>query len=319
VCTSFGAGLQSCCVVNVGDRCTAIACVEDGVSITPTRLELAYGGRDVQNALFRLLQSINFPYAECDLARYHDRLIVEELSLRLCHLALDNYAISTHEFFVRREKRLLKYGLKVADHGIAALMGLFYPAFFGLTADDGVVRATPDRSALPEDSILGEDHIPEFQMMAKGAADGAAKSGGAAAQFVAVPTRPTDKGTESPAELLALDEAIMRSISRCPTDTVVKNMYQSILLVGGCAAFAGFGRFLEQRLWAQLPVNHRRLVDKERLHVTTKPKSTEPRFVAWRGASVVARLSASQDAWVLQSEWEDLGIRAVREKVPFMW
>ena len=62
VCTAFGAGLSSCCVVNVGDRCTAIACVDDGLSLPRTRLQLAYGGRDVQDALFRQLCKINFPY-----------------------------------------------------------------------------------------------------------------------------------------------------------------------------------------------------------------------------------------------------------------
>jgi actin-related protein 8 len=69
VCTAFGAGLQSCCVVNVGDRCTSIACVEDGVSINSTRLELAYGGRDVQDTLLRFLRCIDFPFVAATVLR----------------------------------------------------------------------------------------------------------------------------------------------------------------------------------------------------------------------------------------------------------
>lgn len=268
-------------------------------------------------------------YAECDLNRRNDRLLIEDLSLRLCHLALDNYAVSDHEFFVRRSDGLYKYGLKVADHGIAALMGLFYPTLFGITDADGVAHSTPDSTLLPEDSVLGFDPEPEFQLVSKKSTDeknevnvksgekhvGGAK--GASAQFVAMPSH-SDRSNHFP-KLIGLDAAITRCIGRCSTETVMKNMYQSILLVGGCAGYPGFGRFLEQRLLAELPGQHRRFVEKERLHVTTRPKDTDSRHVAWRGASVVARLSAAQDAWILQSEWEDVGIRAVREKVPFIW
>jgi actin-related protein 8 len=255
-------------------------------------------------------------------------MLIEDLALRLCHLALDNYAIATHEFFIRRQAGLYKYGLKVADQGIAALMGLFHPAIFALAAEDTVARSTPDFAVLSEDSILGSDPVPEFHMIPKALVDtkgsgGGGKEGGATApddadaQFVAVPT--AIGKVETFAALLGIDVAITQCIGRCPTETVIKNMYQSILLVGGCAGYPGFGRLLEQRLWAELPSAHRRYVEKERLHVTTRAKNADPRHVAWRGASVVARLSAAQDAWILQSEWEDFGIRVVREKVPFIW
>ena len=37
VCATFGSGLPSACVVDVGDQTTSISCVEDGVSIPSSR------------------------------------------------------------------------------------------------------------------------------------------------------------------------------------------------------------------------------------------------------------------------------------------
>lgn len=37
MCATFGSGIPSACVVDVGDEKTSICCVEDGVSITNTR------------------------------------------------------------------------------------------------------------------------------------------------------------------------------------------------------------------------------------------------------------------------------------------
>ena len=37
VCATFGSGLPSACIVDVGDQKTSISCVEDGVSIPNSR------------------------------------------------------------------------------------------------------------------------------------------------------------------------------------------------------------------------------------------------------------------------------------------
>lgn len=40
MCASFGAGLSSVCVVDVGDQKASVCCVEDGISLEPTRYVL---------------------------------------------------------------------------------------------------------------------------------------------------------------------------------------------------------------------------------------------------------------------------------------
>lgn len=102
VCTTFSAGLQTACVVNIGDRCTSIACVDDGVSLRNSRLQLSYGGHDVAATFLWLVQGIHFPYRDVDLAsRAADQELVRELVHRLCHLNTDDYGIVQHEFFRR--------------------------------------------------------------------------------------------------------------------------------------------------------------------------------------------------------------------------
>ena len=44
VCTTFGAGIATACVVNIGHSTTSVCCVEDGISLSFTRVQLDYGG-----------------------------------------------------------------------------------------------------------------------------------------------------------------------------------------------------------------------------------------------------------------------------------
>jgi len=45
------------------------------------------GGNDITEFLYVLLERINFPYRDIDLARWHDWLVMEDLKSRLCTLA----------------------------------------------------------------------------------------------------------------------------------------------------------------------------------------------------------------------------------------
>jgi len=52
VAATFGAGLASACVVDVGDQKTSVSCVEDGVSLPSSRIQLGYGGSDITQLLY---------------------------------------------------------------------------------------------------------------------------------------------------------------------------------------------------------------------------------------------------------------------------
>ncbi|CAL8070922.1 unnamed protein product [Calicophoron daubneyi] len=57
VCSTYGVGLPTACVVNVGDQKTSVCCVEDGVAHPDTRVSVSVGRNDVLRLFQRLLSS----------------------------------------------------------------------------------------------------------------------------------------------------------------------------------------------------------------------------------------------------------------------
>lgn len=48
--------------------------------------------------------------------------------------------------------------------------------------------------------------------------------------------------------------------------------------------------------------------------VIPPPRDMDPRVLAWKGMSVLARLESAQEMWVPRHEWSVFGTRAIREK-----
>uniref|UniRef100_A0A8D3AJQ3 Actin-related protein 8 n=1 Tax=Scophthalmus maximus TaxID=52904 RepID=A0A8D3AJQ3_SCOMX len=133
VSATFGSGLSSACVVDVGDQKTSLCCVEDGVSHRNSRLCLAYGGSDVTRTLFWLLQRAGFPYRDCQLGSRLDCQLLQQLKETFCHLNQDISGLQDHEFQTRfPESPALLYQVRLGDEKLQAPMGLFYPTTFGI-------------------------------------------------------------------------------------------------------------------------------------------------------------------------------------------
>ncbi|XP_034551911.1 actin-related protein 8 [Notolabrus celidotus] len=133
VCATFGSGLSSACVVDVGDQKTSVCCVEDGVSHRNSRLCLAYGGSDVTRTFFWLLQRAGFPYRNCQLSSRLDCQLLQHLKETFCHLNQDISGLQDHEFQTRfPEAPALLYQVRLGDEKLEAPMGLFYPTTFGI-------------------------------------------------------------------------------------------------------------------------------------------------------------------------------------------
>ncbi|XP_068195966.1 actin-related protein 8 [Antennarius striatus] len=133
VCATFGSGLSSACVVDVGDQKTSLCCVEDGVSHRNARLCLGYGGSDVTRTFFWLLQRAGFPYRDCQLSSRLDCQLLQHLKETFCHLDQDISGLQDHEFQTRfPEAPALLYQVRLGDEKLKAPMGLFYPTTFGI-------------------------------------------------------------------------------------------------------------------------------------------------------------------------------------------
>ncbi|KIK08875.1 hypothetical protein K443DRAFT_655462 [Laccaria amethystina LaAM-08-1] len=120
---TYGAGISNACVVDIGAKVTSIACVDEGLVLSETRMTLNMGGDDITEFLYVLLGRINFPYKNLDLSRSYDWSVLEDLKSRLCTLAEGDVALNLYDFIVRKPNRPTeKYGLRAYDEIILAPM-----------------------------------------------------------------------------------------------------------------------------------------------------------------------------------------------------
>lgn len=113
-----------------------------------------------------------------------------------------------------------------------------------------------------------------------------------------------------------LDHAVCVSIQHAAKgdERKLRDLFGSIMVIGGGAKTPGFGPFLETRLKQKMP----HLQDKNIL-VGTSPREMDGQVVVWKGASVFGKLNATNDTWLTPFEWERLGARAFHHKVAWNW
>lgn len=104
VAATFGAGLGFACVVDVGDQKTSVSCVEDGISHRNTRVRIDYGGGDVTQTFFWLLQKSGFPYKGCVSHHYSDAVLLDQLKKDFCHVDLNICGSREKVFIVKKPK-----------------------------------------------------------------------------------------------------------------------------------------------------------------------------------------------------------------------
>ncbi|KAI5123511.1 hypothetical protein M0805_006671 [Coniferiporia weirii] len=125
---TYGAGISNACVIDLGAVKTNVACVDDGLVLSDTRMSLSIGGDDVTEFLAILLDRISFPYKEMDLARLHDWAVMEDIKCRICTLNESDVALNLYDFWVKHPRRNpVKYGLRAYDEVILAPMVTFEP------------------------------------------------------------------------------------------------------------------------------------------------------------------------------------------------
>lgn len=108
-----------------------------------------------------------------------------------------------------------------------------------------------------------------------------------------------------------LDGAIASAISMASSENKVKTAASSILLVGGGSALKGLAPFIADRLPALLrqrgyPIDH--------VQIVPPPRGLNPKFMSWKGASVMCNLDSLSDMWIGADEFEDLGARMLKDR-----
>ncbi|KAF3940077.1 hypothetical protein ABW19_dt0201028 [Dactylella cylindrospora] len=131
VAATYGAGFSSACIVDIGAQKTSISCVEEGMVIPDSRLNLNYGGDDVTGAFMQMLLTNCFPYADINLLRRYDYLLAEDLKIKYTSLNEADVAVQFNNFHVRAPgAETIKYGFKTYDEVYLAPFGFFQPQIF---------------------------------------------------------------------------------------------------------------------------------------------------------------------------------------------
>ncbi|PLB47989.1 actin-like ATPase domain-containing protein [Aspergillus steynii IBT 23096] len=131
---TFGAGFTSACVVDIGAQKTSICCVEEGMCIENSRVNLKYGGSDVTETFVKMMLYDHFPYAEINLWRRYDFLLAEELKKNICTMNEASVSVQVYDFHLRVSGQdTSKYTFKAYDEIHLAPMGYFQPEIFDNT------------------------------------------------------------------------------------------------------------------------------------------------------------------------------------------
>ena len=144
---TFGAGYSISCIVDVGAQKTSICCVEEGMCIENSRVNLKYGGADVTDTFIKMMLYDHFPYEEIDLNRRHDFLLAEELKIKFCTMNESDISPQLFEFHLRASGQdTRKYTFKTYDEVILSPQGYYQPSIFDHSEKLNGRRKLIDRS-----------------------------------------------------------------------------------------------------------------------------------------------------------------------------
>ncbi|KAI1116139.1 hypothetical protein F5Y14DRAFT_449317 [Nemania sp. NC0429] len=162
---AFGAGYTQACVVDVGAQKTSIACVEDGLCIEDSRINLKYGGYDVTDTFIKMMLYDNFPYQDINLRRRYDFLLAEELKIKHCTMSQADISVQLYQFHLRAPNQpTFKYQFKTYDEVILAPMGFYDPAIFDNSTKLRGRRKLIDRSYNAYDADVPDDPTSAAQL-----------------------------------------------------------------------------------------------------------------------------------------------------------
>lgn len=120
---TFGAGYSSSCIVDIGAQKTSICCVDEGMCLEDSRVNIKYGGADVMETFIRMMLHDYFPYSDINLKRRYDLLLAEELKQKFCTMNEADISVQLYDFHLRAfGEDTRKYFFKSYDETMLAPM-----------------------------------------------------------------------------------------------------------------------------------------------------------------------------------------------------
>jgi actin-related protein 8 len=57
----------------------------------------------------------------------------------------------------------------------------------------------------------------------------------------------------------------------------------------------------------------------EKVEILPAPRELDPRLLVWKGAYVLSKLESTSDMWIGENEWNEVGVRCLRDRMLFVW
>jgi len=120
---TFGAGYGVACVVDLGAQKTSICCVDEGLCVEESRVNLKMGGSDITETFVKMMFYGHFPYSDMNLKRRYDFLLAEELKQKFCSMEESSVTVQTWDFHLRASGQdTRKYTFKTYDETMLSVM-----------------------------------------------------------------------------------------------------------------------------------------------------------------------------------------------------
>ncbi|OLL24237.1 putative actin-related protein 8 [Neolecta irregularis DAH-3] len=352
VSVTFGAGISSACVVDIGAQKTSISCVDEGMCISDSRIDMKYGGDDITELFTKLLLRSSFPYSSVNLNQSHDWLLVEELKLKFCTTNEGQIAINLYQFFVRAPgEATRKFTFKVYDEVIMAPMSPFFPQSFergqilpykntlfpisqdiydNTTNEPEVCNwlGCADSKSLAQNKLLGKavvaalsntESSPAKQPAAASVTFTPASSmrGSPERELTPVVTQPlgiplTDSPTTSPEYPIIPVDV---AVAQSIQFASVNNMERLNRLYESIIVVGGSG--MAPGFPRLLETRLQTMLNSSYIQVVPPPREMDPTILAWKGGSVTSKLKIATEMWIGQVEWDLLGSRVLHSRCLF--
>ncbi|KAH3669265.1 hypothetical protein OGAPHI_001386 [Ogataea philodendri] len=263
---TFGSGVSSACVIDIGASSTKICCIEEGYIFPDSVIELSYGSNDITRALIKNLIGQQFPYREINLNNLRDWALATQLKENIVTFNDANVAVQIFKFVNRQPGKLSeKYEFKAFDDVMISPLGLFYPELFteaGEPRKESTLlgKLSPNKQLVP--GLLAVDpaksvaqknqteHVLISEMGTKEVVEQLARTSEEGDSQVDAKQTQVSQTNDYRVNMTPLDKAIIESITYAGhgDQQRIEKLYQNLLVVGGGSNIEGLDTILQDRL-----------------------------------------------------------------------
>ncbi len=247
--STYGAGVSSACVIDIGAKTTKVSCIDEGMIIPNSRANLSYGGDDITRLFYKLLKESNFPI-DYDVNNDFDWPALNQLKEKFITFQDANVTVQLYNFIKRYPSKLSeKYEFKVFDEVMLAPMGLFFPKVFEKVKD---FESTPFTNRKSLDVYNGQSNNPTSTTQKNCFENNsyADKIDFEVLKDLLNPDTLEDAKEDEVPTIAALDKVIIQSIANASRYdfSKAKTFYENLLIVGGGAKIEALDFILTDRI-----------------------------------------------------------------------